>query len=463
MDDLFDATSPKWKNAPLADRMRPRTLDEYVGQDHILGPGTLLRRAIEADRIKSVLFYGPPGTGKTTLARIIANTTRARFLSLNAVLAGVKDIRAAISSAEDALRYHHQRTILFVDEVHRFNKAQQDALLPHVENGTVTLIGATTENPYFEVIKALVSRSRVFELRSLEDKDLARILEMTIQDTERGYGDREVLMDEDAAAHLVSTANGDARSLLNALELAIETTLPDGKGVIHVTLPVAEESIQQRAVLYDKEGDAHYDTVSAFIKSLRGSDPDASLYWMARMVYAGEDPRFIMRRMLIFASEDVGLADPNALRVAVSCQQAFDVVGMPEGRFHLAQCCLYLATAPKSNTTLSFFQALSFVEKERSGDIPNPLKDGSRDGEGLGHGKGYQYPHAFHNHYTPQQYLPDQMQGTYFYDPSEVGYERRIRERMDYWRSRDEKESLEKRVRRYGEEDPPADSPASDT
>jgi putative ATPase len=420
------------------------------------GPGSLLRRAIEADRIKSVLFYGPPGTGKTTLARIIANTTRARFISLNAVLAGVKDIRAAISSAEDALRYHHQRTILFVDEVHRFNKAQQDALLPHVENGTVTLVGATTENPYFEVIKALVSRSRVFELRSLEDKDLTRVLEMTLQNEDRGYGDRTVHMDDDASAHLVSTANGDARSLLNALELAIETTLPDEKGVIHVTLPVAEESIQQRAVLYDKEGDAHYDTVSAFIKSLRGSDPDASLYWMARMVYAGEDPRFIMRRMLIFASEDVGLADPNALRVAMSCQQAFDVVGMPEGRFHLAQCCLYLATAPKSNTTLSFFQALSFVEKERSGGVPNPLKDGSRDGEGLGHGKGYQYPHAFHNHYTPQQYLPDQMQGTYFYDPSEVGYERRIRERMDYWRSRDEKESLEKRVRRYGEEDPPA-------
>ncbi|MFT4604896.1 MAG: putative ATPase [Rhodothermales bacterium] len=453
MDDLFEASSPKWKNAPLADRMRPRTLDEYVGQDHILGPGTLLRRAIEADRIKSVLFYGPPGTGKTTLARIIANTTRARFLSLNAVLAGVKDIRAAISSAEDALRYHHQRTILFVDEVHRFNKAQQDALLPHVENGTVTLVGATTENPYFEVIKALVSRSRVFELRSLEDKDLARILEMTIQDVERGYGDREVLMDADAGAHLVSTANGDARSLLNALELAIETTPLNDTGVIQVTLSVAEESIQQRAVLYDKEGDAHYDTVSAFIKSLRGSDPDASLYWLARMVYAGEDPRFILRRMLIFASEDVGLADPNALRMVVACQQAFDVVGMPEGRFHLAQCCLYLATAPKSNTTLSFFKALSFVEKERSGDIPNPLKDGSRDGEGLGHGKGYQYPHAFHNHYTPQQYLPDQMQGTYFYDPSEVGYERRIRERMDYWRSRDEAESLEKRVRRYGEDD----------
>ncbi|MBO6574699.1 MAG: AAA family ATPase [Rhodothermales bacterium] len=450
MDDLFDAASPRRSNAPLADRMRPRTLDEFIGQDHILGPGALLRRAIEADRIKSVLFYGPPGTGKTTLARIIANTTRARFLSLNAVLAGVKDIRSAISAAEDALRYHHQRTILFVDEVHRFNKAQQDALLPHVENGTVTLIGATTENPYFEVIKALVSRSRVFELHSLTDDDLAAVVHAAIADSERGYGDRQVRMDPDAGRHLVSTANGDARSLLNALELAVETTPPDESGVIHVTLGVAEESIQQRAVLYDKEGDAHFDTISAFIKSLRGSDADAALYWLARMVYAGEDPRFILRRMLIFASEDVGLADPNAVRVAVACQQAFDMVGMPEGRFHLAQCCLYLATAPKSNTTLSFFSALEFVEKELSGDVPNPLKDGNRDGKALGHGQGYLYPHAYHNHYVPQQYLPDQMQGTYFYEPSDVGYERRIKERLDYWRSRDEAESLEKRLKRYG-------------
>ncbi|MFT5141660.1 MAG: putative ATPase [Rhodothermales bacterium] len=453
MDNLFDAASPRGRNAPLADRMRPRTLDEFVGQEHILGPGTLLRRAIEADRLKSVLFYGPPGTGKTTLARIVANTTRARFLSLNAVLAGVKDIRAAISAAEDALRFHHQRTILFVDEVHRFNKAQQDALLPHVENGTVTLIGATTENPYFEVIKALVSRSRVFELRSLTDQALVRICEMALSDPERGFGDREVELAPEATAHLVSTANGDARSLLNALELAVETTTPDQEGVIRVTLAVAEESIQQRAVLYDKEGDAHYDIVSAFIKSLRGSDPDASLYWLARMVYAGEDPRFILRRMLIFAAEDVGLADPNAIQVVVACQQAFDVVGMPEGRFHLSECCLYLATAPKSNTTLAFFDALRFVEKERSGDVPNSLKDASRDGDGLGHGSGYLYPHSYHNHYTPQQYLPEEMQGTYFYQPSQVGYERRVQERLDYWKSRDDAESLEKRIKKYGSEE----------
>jgi putative ATPase len=452
MSDLFDASRARLHNAPLADRMRPRTLDQFVGQAHILGPGKLLRRAIEADRIKSVLFFGPPGTGKTTLARIIAGTTKARFRALNAVLAGVKDIRQAIKEAEDGLRYHQQRSILFVDEVHRFNKAQQDALLPHVENGTVTLIGATTENPYFEVIKALVSRSRVFELTSLSQDDLRGVVIQAIEDEDRGYGKLNVQIDPDASEHLTSTANGDARSLLNALELAVETTDPDGEGVIRVTLEVAEDSIQQRAVLYDKEGDAHYDTISAFIKSLRGSDPDAALYWLARMVYAGEDPRFIFRRMLIFAAEDVGLADPNALRMTVACQRAFEVVGLPEGRFHLSECCLYLATAPKTNTTLAFFDALRHVEKEQSGDIPNALKDASRDGEGLGHGVGYQYPHAYHNHYVPQQYLPDAMQGTFFYEPSDVGYERRIKERIDYWRSRDEQEELEKRVLRYGKD-----------
>ncbi|MEQ9104517.1 MAG: AAA family ATPase [Rhodothermales bacterium] len=441
-DDLFDASARRLRGsrAPLADRMRPRTLDEFSGQEHILGEGRLLRRAIQADRVTSLLLFGPPGTGKTTLARIIAGTTRSHFVTLNAVLAGVKDIRVAIHGAEERLRLHGQKTILFIDEVHRFNKSQQDALLPHVENGTVTFIGATTENPYFEVIKALVSRSRVFELQSLTEEDLADAARRALTDPERGYGRMKVTLDDDALAHLVSTANGDARSLLNALELAVETTAEDENGERRITRDVAAESIQKRAVLYDKEGDAHYDTISAFIKSMRGSDPDGALYWMGRMVYAGEDPRFILRRMLIFAAEDIGLADPRALQVAVSAAQAFEYVGMPEGRFHLAQCCLYLATAPKSNTTAAFFDVLSHIENERTDDIPNHLKDGTRDKKGLGHGEGYLYPHAYRNHYVPQQYLPDGMQGSEFYTPSDMGYERTIAERLAYWRSRKEGE-----------------------
>ncbi|TDI74488.1 MAG: AAA family ATPase [Bacteroidetes bacterium] len=457
MSDLFDTAADKlrFERAPLADRMRPRTLDEYVGQSHILGSGRLLRRAIEADRLSSILLFGPPGTGKTTLARIIANTTKAHFVTLNAVLSGVKDIRGAIAEATDRLKHHGQRTILFIDEVHRFNKAQQDALLPHVENGTVTLIGATTENPYFEVIKALVSRSRVFELKSLTESDLLAVAEQALANTERGFGKLNVSVDKNALDHLVHTSNGDARSLLNALELAVETT-PESENTDatrHITLQIAEESIQKRAVLYDREGDAHYDTISAFIKSLRGSDPDAALYWMARMVYAGEDPRFIFRRMLIFAAEDIGLADPRALQMAVSASQAFDYVGMPEGRFILSECCLYLATAPKSNSTYTFFDALRYVEKEQSGEIPNHLKDANRDAKGLGHGENYQYPHAYRAHYVPQQYLPDDMQGVYFYEPSGLGFEKTIAERLEYFRSRDEKESLQKRVARYAEDD----------
>ncbi len=432
MPDLFALRAQDLleKEQPLAARMRPRTLDEFVGQDHIVGPGRLLRRAIQADQLSSLIFYGPPGTGKTTLARIIANTTRAHFIAINAVLAGVKDIRAAIATAEERRGMFGQKTILFVDEVHRFNKAQQDALLPHVENGTVILIGATTENPYFEVNKALVSRSRIFQLKPLGPDDLRKIAHMALTDPERGYGKLDVRIDDDALEHLINVANGDARALLNALELAVETTPPDAQGVIHIDLAVAEESIQRRAVLYDKEGDVHFDTISAFIKSLRGSDPDAALYWMAKMVYAGEDPRFIFRRMLIFAAEDVGLADPNAIQVVEACARAFDYVGMPEGRFHLAEAALYLATAPKSNSAFAFFDALRTVEQEPEGEIPSHLRDASRDKEGFGHGEGYLYPHAYRDHWVAQQYLPDSLQGKVFYQPSDQGYEARIAEQV---------------------------------
>lgn len=416
--------------APLADRMRPRTLEEYIGQQHIIGEGRLLRRAIQIDQLSSLIFYGPPGTGKTTLARIIANTTRAQFLSINAVLAGVKEIREAIDNAQKTLNLYGKRTILFVDEVHRFNKSQQDALLPHVENGIIILIGATTENPYFEVNKALVSRSCIFQLKTLTEDDLKAIALQALADKERGYGNRSVHIDEDALDHLVKVANGDARGVLNALELAVETTAPDNEQVIHINRKIAEESIQQRAVLYDKDGDVHYDTISAFIKSIRGSDPDAALYWMSKMLYAGEDPRFIFRRMLILACEDVGLADPHALGVVVNAANAFDYVGMPEGRYHLAHACLYLATAPKSNSSLGFFDALKLVESEATDDVPNHLRDANRDGQGFGHGAGYLYPHAYRDHWVAQQYLPSSLQGKLFYQPSDQGYEKSIGEKV---------------------------------
>lgn len=417
--------------SPLANRMRPRTLDEYVGQKHIIGKGRLLRRAIEADQLSSVIFYGPPGTGKTTLAMVIANSTKSHFLTLNAVLAGVKQIREAITDAEERRTMYNQRTTLFVDEVHRWNKAQQDALLPHVENGTILLIGATTENPYFEVNKALVSRSRIFQLQPLTQDDLRDIARQAISDPARGYGSRTVLLHEDALDHLVDIANGDARGVLNALELAIETTPPDENGEIMLSLSVAEESIQRRAVLYDKDGDAHYDTISAFIKSLRGSDVDAALYWAARMIYAGEDARFIFRRMGIFASEDIGMADPTVVSVVESCWQMFERIGMPEGRFPLAQAIIHLATSPKSNTTFAFFDALATVGKEQEHDVPNAMKDGKRDKEGFGHGMGYKYPHAYQDHWVAQQYLPTELQGRVFYQPSDQGYEATLAETVE--------------------------------
>lgn len=413
---------------PLAARMRPRVLDEYIGQEHIVGHGRLLRRAITADQLSSVIFYGPPGTGKTTLARVIANTTAADFIAVNAVLDGVKQIREAVVAAQRTQRLG-RRTILFVDEVHRFNKAQQDALLPWVESGTIILIGATTENPYFEVNKALVSRSRIFQLTPLKTKDIELILAQALNDVERGYGNLDITFADDALQHLVNVANGDARAALNALELAVETTPPiDGK--ITITLAIAEESIQQRAVLYDKEGDTHFDVISAYIKSIRGSDPDAALYWLATMIYAGEDPRFIFRRLLILASEDVGLADPAALGFVVNAAQAFDYVGLPEGRYHLAQATLYLATAPKSNSTLGFFDALRAIEQKGDASVPNHLKDNNRDGATFGHGAGYKYPHAYQDHWVAQQYLPKALQGKQFYQPSSVGYEGRVKKEV---------------------------------
>ena len=432
--DLFSRSAPEGHD-PLAYRMRPRTLEEYVGQDHIIGPGRLLRRVIQADQLSSLIFYGPPGTGKTTLARVIPNPTQPVFLTMNAVRSGVKQLREAIDQARDLRDLQGKRTTLFVDEVHRWNKAQQDALLPWVENGTIILIGATTENPYFEVNPALVSRSRIFQLKPLSRDDLMQVARQTLSEPGRGYGDYRVSFQEGALEHLVEVANGDARSLLNALELAVETTperFPPEQGEeIVVSLETAEESIQKKALLYDKEGDYHFDTISAFIKSIRGSDPDAALYWMARMIRAGEEPRYIFRRMLISACEDVWMADPRALGVVESAAAAFERVGLPEGQFHLTQAVLYLATAPKSNSALAFFDALKAVEQEFAQEVPNHLRDPSRDKHGFGHGEGYQYPHAYRDHWVAQQYLPRDLQGRIFYKPSSQGYEEEIASRVD--------------------------------
>lgn len=425
MSDLFSHRGEQLRQilAPLADRMRPRSIDDFQGQEEILGPGRLLRRAIAADRVGNLILYGPPGVGKTTLARIIAASTRAHFSSLNAVLAGVKDLRAEVEEARRRLEQHGLRSLLFIDEVHRFNSAQQDALLPWVENGTVTLIGATTENPFFEVNKALVSRSRLFRLQPLQPHHLQQLLQRALRDPEHGYGNQAVVISDEAAAHLVDVAGGDARSLLNALELAVETTDPDANGVIAINLAIAEESIQQRAVLYDKQGDAHFDTISAFIKSLRGSDPDAALFWLARMVEAGENPRFIFRRMLISAGEDIGLADPQAMVVVEACAAAFERVGLPEGLYPLAQAALYLAGTEKSNSLLGFFDALKSVKATSRQQVPAHLRDAHRDGPAFGDGVGYRYPHAYAEHWVAQQYLPTALQGQVFWQPGSLGWE----------------------------------------
>ena len=422
------------KESPLASRMRPTTLDEVVGQKHIIGKDKLLYRAIKADKLGSVIFYGPPGTGKTTLAKVIANTTSARFEQINATVAGKKDMEEIVKNAKDAIGMYGKKTILFVDEIHRFNKSQQDYLLPFVEDGTITLIGATTENPYFEVNNALLSRSRIFELKPLEKQDIRELVMRAVYDTEKGMGTYGADITDEAADFLADVANGDARAALNAVELGILTTDKSDDGKIHITIDVAAECIQKRVVRYDHDGDNHYDTISAFIKSMRGSDPDAAVYYLARMLYAGEDVKFIARRIMICASEDVGNADPNALVVAVSAAQAVERIGMPESQIILSQAAAYVATAPKSNAACVGIQnAMKTVANMRTMPVPAHLQDKHYKGaEKLGHGLGYKYAHDYPNHYVTQQYLPDGMEGMRFYEPSENGYEKKIREHMEF-------------------------------
>jgi putative ATPase len=433
--DLFDymRQQTQEKESPLAARMRPTTLDEVVGQQHILRKDKMLYRAIQADQLSSVIFYGPPGTGKTTLAKVIANTTKAEFTQLNATVAGKKDMEEVVSKAKANLGMYGKKTILFVDEIHRFNKGQQDYLLPFVEDGTITLIGATTENPYFEVNGALISRSIVFELKPLTDEDITFLLKRALSDEERGMGTYHATIEDAALAFLADAANGDARKALNAIELAVLTTDPSEDGVIHITLEVASECIQKRVLRYDKNGDNHYDTISAFIKSMRGSDPDAAVYYLARMLYAGEDVRFIARRIMICASEDVGNADPMAMVVAASAAAEVERVGMPESQIILSQAATYVATAPKSNAACeAIFAANRVVEKTRTDPIPVHLQDAHYAGSAkLGHGVGYRYAHDYKNHYVKQQYLPDSLVGQTFYQPSHQGYEQKIREHMD--------------------------------
>ncbi len=430
--DLFEYAREKnmKKEAPLASRLRPETLDEIVGQKHILGKDKLLYRAIQADQLGSIIFYGPPGVGKTTIAKVIANTTSAVFQSLNATVAGKKEMEEVVARAKENMGMYGKRTILFVDEIHRFNKSQQDYLLPFVEDGSVVLIGATTENPYFEVNQALISRSRIFELKSLDKEDIKELIHRAVYDVKKGMGSYEAQIDEEAVEFLADVSNGDARNALNAVELGVLTTKRSEDGKIHITLDVAQECIQKRVVRYDKDGDNHYDTVSAFIKSMRGSDPDAAVYYLARMLYAGEDIKFIARRIMICASEDVGNADPNALVVATSAAMAAERIGMPEAQIILAQAVNYVATAPKSNASyLSIGKAMEYVAGHKTAAIPAHLLDAHYKGAAkLGHGDGYLYAHDYPNHYVKQQYLPDELKDIRFYEPQDIGYEVRIKE-----------------------------------
>ena len=434
--DLFDYMREQSKEdeSPLASRLRPRTLDEVVGQQHIVGKGKLLYRAIKADKLGSIIFYGPPGTGKTTLAKVIANTTSAEFLQINATSAGKKDMEEVIEKAKNNAGMYGKKTILFVDEIHRFNKGQQDYLLPFVEDGTVILIGATTENPYFEVNGALISRSRIFELKALDTEDIKELILRAVNDKERGMGSYNAKIDDEALEFLADMANGDARAALNAIELGILTTDRGADGVIHITLEAAGECIQKRPVRYDKTGDNHYDTISAFIKSMRGSDPDAAVYYLARMLYAGEDVKFIARRIMICAAEDVSNADPQALVVAVSAAQAVERLGMPEGRIVLAQAAAYVASAPKSNSAImAIDEAMQSVRNEKISGVPNHLKDAHYKSAGkLGHGTGYKYAHDYPNHYVKQQYLPDELVGAHYY---EYGPNKLEQAAKQYWDS----------------------------
>lgn len=437
--DLFEymRENTAKKESPLASRMRPTTLEEVVGQQHIIGKDKLLYRAIKADKLSSIIFYGPPGTGKTTLAKVIANTTSANFTQINATVAGKKDMEEVVGKAKDNLGMYGKKTILFVDEIHRFNKGQQDYLLPFVEDGTLILIGATTENPYFEVNSALISRSSVFELKALTKNDIKVLLKRAVYDEEKGMGSYRAEIEEDALEFLADIAGGDARNALNAIELGILTTERGADGKIHITLDVAEECIQKRVVRYDKTGDNHYDTISAFIKSMRGSDPDAAVYYLAKMLYAGEDIKFIARRIMISASEDVGNADPNALTVAVSAAQAVERLGMPEARIVLAQAVTYIASAPKSNAAyLAVDAALENVRNYKT-TVPVHLQDSHYKGAAkLGHGIGYKYAHDYPEHYVEQQYLPSEIKDMKFYEPTEIGYEKNIKEHLNRLKNR---------------------------